>query len=360
MTGRRRVVLITPGFPRDEDDTSCIPPLQTTLRKLAVRHPEIRVHVVALHYPSRRSKYRWHGLEVCSAGGDNRPLPMRLSAMVGASAAIRRRHAEEPFDLVHALWLGDTTLLGWWVARRLRRPLVATAMGQDARPTNRWLRVLPLASARLTAVSRRASDELERSLGRGADEVIPWGLDPTTGVAPGWDRRPIDLLGVGALTSNKDYTALIEVAAWLRDAGRSCRVTLIGDGPQRTQLEELVVARQLVESVRFEGHLAREEVLDRMRTAKILVHPARYEAFGFVFLEALAAGMTVVSRPVGAACASDRWRLGEKVEELAGECAAVLDRPPGTTAVTVHSEDETADALAALYASPVNLMVPDA
>jgi glycosyltransferase involved in cell wall biosynthesis len=351
MTNRRRVALITPGFPCDENDTSCIPALQTALEKLTSAHSEIGVEVIALHYPPERRAYRWRGLDVESTGGDNRPLPLRVPAMASASAAIRRRHDRRPFDVVHALWLSDTTLLGWWVARRLGLPLVATVMGQDATPANRWLRVLPLETAHLTAVSERASQELERSLGRPADEVIPWGLDPPGGEPPGWDRRPVDLLGVGSLTSNKDYAVLIETAVRLREAGRPCRVTLIGDGPRRAELEELASAHSLADSVRFAGHLTREEVLERMRTAKILVHPARYEAFGFVFSEALAAGMTVVSRPVGAARASRRWRLGESVEELTTACAEVFDRPPGTDALTVHAEAETADALARLYRS---------
>ena len=351
MANRLRVALVTPGFPRDEDDTSCIPPLQIALRTLTLSHPEIDIEVVALHYPPGRREYRWHGLEIRSAGGDNRPLALRLPALRRASAAISRRHAREPFDLVHALWLTDTTLLGWWVARRLELPLIATVMGQDARPANRWLRLLPLESARITAVSERASQELEHSLGRRADEVIPWGFDPPDGDVPGWDERPVDLLGVGALTPNKDYAALIEIAARLRDSGRPCRTMIIGDGPRRPELEELAAARGLSGGIRFEGHLPREDVLERMRGAKVLVHPARYEAFGFVFSEALAAGMTVVSRPVGAACASDRWLLGESVEELARACAGVLERPPGTGAMILHTEGETADALAALYAS---------
>jgi len=351
MTNRRRIALITPGFPRDEDDTSCIPPLQIALERLKLSHPEIDIEVVALHYPLGRHEYRWHGLEIRSAGGDNRSLPLRAPAMAAASASILRRHARQPFDLVHALWLNDATLFGWWVARRAGLPLIATVMGQDARPTNRWLRLLPLGSAQITAVSERASNELERNLGRGADAVIPWGLDPIDDDPPGWDERPVDLLGVGALTENKDYATLLEIAARLEASGRSCRVTIIGDGPRRSELESLAASRGLVGTLRFEGHLTREEVLDRMRIAKVLVHPARYEAFGFVCLEALASGMTVVSRPVGAARASDRWRIGETVEELAAACAAVLDRPPGTAAVSLFTEDEVADGWAELYRS---------
>ncbi|MEX1309580.1 MAG: glycosyltransferase [Candidatus Sulfomarinibacteraceae bacterium] len=354
MTNPLRVALVTPGFPRAEDDTSCIPPLQIVLERLKLSHPEIDIEVVALHYPPGRRRYRWRGIEVRSAGGDNRPLPLRAPAMVRAWAALRSRHTQAPFDLVHALWLNDATLFGWWAARGLGLPLVATVMGQDARPTNRWLRLLPLGSARITAVSARASDELERSLGRGADAVIPWGLDPIGGDPPGWDERTVDLLGVGALTDNKDYAALVEIAARLEATGRSCRVTIIGDGPRRIELERLAARRGLAGRLRFEGHLTREAVLDRMRTARILVHPARYEAFGFVCLEALASGMTVVSRPVGAARASDRWRLGETVEELAAACAAVLDGPQGTEPLTLFTEDEAAAGWAGLYRSLVS------
>ena len=41
MTNPLRVALVTPGFPRAEDDTSCIPPLQIVLERLKLSHPEI-------------------------------------------------------------------------------------------------------------------------------------------------------------------------------------------------------------------------------------------------------------------------------------------------------------------------------
>ena len=71
-----------------------------------------------------------HGFEVVALGGSNRALPLRLPALIRASAAIRGRHRREPFDAVHALWLSDTALVGWWSARRMGTPFIATVMGQ--------------------------------------------------------------------------------------------------------------------------------------------------------------------------------------------------------------------------------------
>ena len=351
MASARHIALVTPGFPRDEADTSCVPPLQIALRRLRQRRPDIRITVIALHYPDSRRHYHWHGFEVVPMAGANRPLPMRLPALARASGAIRRLHLEDPVDLVHALWLGDAAMVGWWAARRLRLPFIATAMGQDARSSNPWLKVLPLDRAQLIAVSERTAEELAGGRGLAA-EVIHWGLDPPTEDPPAWDERPIDLLGVGSLTENKDYGVLLRVAAELARSGREFRVVLIGDGPQRPALEAMNLKLSLTDRVRLEGQLPREEVLEWMCRSKILLHPARYESFGFVFSEALANGMTVLSRPVGAARADVRWRLCDSLESFVGACEETLDRPPGTQALTVFSEDQAADALAELYDNP--------
>jgi hypothetical protein len=66
----------------------------------------------------------------------------------------------------------------------------------------------------------------------------------------------------------------------------------------------------------------------------------------------MANGMTVVSRPVGAALPGERWRLCNSVEGFAAASREALDHPPDTQPLTVFSEDEAADALAALYENP--------
>lgn len=53
----------------------------------------------------------------------------------------------------------------------------------------------------------------------------------------------------------------------------------------------------------------RAEMLKLMARSRVLVHPSRYESQGYVFLEALMQGMSVVSYPVSIASPSERWSV---------------------------------------------------
>jgi glycosyltransferase involved in cell wall biosynthesis len=181
--------------------------------------------------------------------------------------------------------------------------------------------------------------------------VIPWGLDPPPATPPSWDDREIDLLGVGSLTSNKDFSALVEITARLRAEGRRIRTVIVGDGPQHSRIAELIASEGLDDTIRLAGSVERDEVLRSMSRSKILVHPARYESFGFVFSEALAQGMTVVSRPVGIAEPSERWRVADTAAALAEACSSVLDDPPETRSLALFTEDEAADEWVRIYAT---------
>lgn len=349
---RRRgvnVLLVTPGFPADETDDNCIPPLQITLRALSTRHPELRLTVLAVNYPPHREAYEWHGLRVVPLGGCNRPWPFRLPAMRRGLAAARRIHNEEPVNLVHGLWLGDAALLGFLTARRLGVPMAATALGQDVRPSNRYLRLLPLGSMKLGAVSKRAAADLQTSTGGPVGTVLPWGLDKVSGKLPSWRDRKLDLLGVGSLTANKDFATFIGVVERLCSEGRPIRAAIIGDGPERASIGDEIRRRNLSGAIELRGHQPRATVLETMRDAKVLLHPARFESFGFVFLEALAHGMAVVSRSVGIAEPGPRWYLWDDDGEAAEACSRFLDREPGANGASPYPLDASVASWATHY-----------
>ena len=350
LNHKAHVLFVTPGFASDEADTECIPPVQVMLRRLAECLPGLHVSVISLHYPKARQPYEWHGFGVVPLGGNNRPWPLRLMTLGRGLTAARRLHADRPVDVVHGLWLTDATLLGGLIAHRLELPMAATIMGQDALRSNRYLRRLPLSGMRIAAASDRAADALRGAVGKQVDAVIPWGLNtPATGESSPWSERPIHLLGVGSLTENKDFELLFRLCRRLRDSGRSCRAALIGDGPQRAALETEAKRLELGSSLIFEGHQPRPEVLRRMAGTRILVHPARYEGFGFVFSEALACGMSVVSRPVGAAAASPRWRICASEEQFFTACIELLDGPPDTAPVELWPEESTVQEYSRLW-----------
>jgi len=345
----RHVLLVTPGFPADEADDSCIPPLQVLLRALSQRHPELRISVLAINYPRRRDPYTWHGIEVIPLGGDNRPLPLRLPALLRGLAAASRLHREQEVDLVHSLWLSDAALLGRLIARQLGLPMAATLMGQDALRSNRYLRWLPMASMRLSAVSQRAADVFKESTGLVVESVLPWGIESSTTEPLPWSERSIDVLGVGSLTRNKDFVTFVRVVERLRDQGRRIRGAIIGDGPQRDSVSTELRNRGLAEVVELWGAQSRADVLETMRNSRILLHPAHYESFGYVFLEALASGMALVSQSVGIAEAGPMWRVCDHGEDMVRACCEILDQPGDGQPSVPYALDDAVDRWAAVY-----------
>ena len=75
----------------------------------------------------------------------------------------------------------------------------------------------------------------------------------------------------------------------------------------------------LQEVIKLSGEIKREEVLNKMAKAKILLHTSTFESFGMVFIEALYSGMKIVSNEVGIAKKSSSWYVcnGESEMEIA-------------------------------------------
>jgi glycosyltransferase involved in cell wall biosynthesis len=90
---------------------------------------------------------------------------------------------------------------------------------------------------------------------------------------------------------DKDLATLIAAFAEVKAAG--AMLELVGDGPQRQELEALVRARGLSERVSFQGYLA--DPSEAYRRARVLVLTSRLESFGNVVAEGLAHGLPVVS-----------------------------------------------------------------
>ena len=72
------------------------------------------------------------------------------------------------------------------------------------------------------------------------------------------------------------------------------RFTLIGDGPERSRLEQLARSLGIEKAVSFCGWLNHAEVLRRLRSADVVVLPAIREGGGGVVFEALASGAVPV------------------------------------------------------------------
>jgi len=102
-----------------------------------------------------------------------------------------------------------------------------------------------------------------------------------------------DLIFVGGLVRRKACYIGLRAAASLL-LGGSARFTIIGDGPERENLEQLVKSLGIEKAVSFVGWFSHAEVLKRLRSADVVVLPAIREGGGGVVFEALANGAVPV------------------------------------------------------------------
>lgn len=74
---------------------------------------------------------------------------------------------------------------------------------------------------------------------------------------------------------------------------------VVGDGPERENLERLAQELNIAEQVTFFGLLDREEVLLRLGQCSALVHPSLHDSGGWVPLEAMASGRPILCLDLG-------------------------------------------------------------
>jgi glycosyltransferase involved in cell wall biosynthesis len=98
------------------------------------------------------------------------------------------------------------------------------------------------------------------------------------------------LLSVGRLAVQKDQATLLDALARLKD--RPWRLTLVGDGPLRGDLERQAARVGLANRVTFAGFV---DPLPHFAAADLFVLPSRWEGLPAVALEALAAGLPVIA-----------------------------------------------------------------
>lgn len=137
---------------------------------------------------------------------------------------------------------------------------------------------------------------------------------------------------VGRLDVCKGADVLLEAARILGEEDRRFRFVIVGDGAERTRLEETAARLKVDKDVIFAG--LRENPAEVMTVCDIGVIPSRREAFGITAVEFMRMGVPVVAAPVGG--------LIEHVRDNeTGLLLSRLDAPALAEAVRTLARDET-------------------
>jgi glycosyltransferase involved in cell wall biosynthesis len=105
--------------------------------------------------------------------------------------------------------------------------------------------------------------------------------------------RPLHAVFCGRLVPYKGADILLEAAAPLLSAG-AMTLQIIGEGPQRPVLEDLIRRHALEHHVRLLGWVDHERLHEYLADADVLTFPSIREFGGAVVLEAMAVGVTPV------------------------------------------------------------------
>jgi phosphatidylinositol alpha-mannosyltransferase len=174
---------------------------------------------------------------------------------------------------------------------------------RSVRPLAR--RVVDRAAA-WVAVSPAAAGYHAGALGVAADrfEVVPNGVDvtPFAAAAEAVGARSDDgssrLVFVGRLEPRKGAVVLARAFVRLRERRPDAHLTIVGDGPQRRELEA-VLAAVPEEAVDLLGRVTGPALAAALARADVAVAPALGgESFGIVLLEAMAARTAVVASDI--------------------------------------------------------------
>src|SRR5689334_12140964 len=98
MSNKKTLVILTPGFAKDHNDTTCIPMQQSFVRKLNESYPHVNIVIIALEYPYSKSTYNWFGNSVHSFGNRNKGGLSRLLLRRKVLASLKKMHAANKID----------------------------------------------------------------------------------------------------------------------------------------------------------------------------------------------------------------------------------------------------------------------
>jgi glycosyltransferase involved in cell wall biosynthesis len=151
----------------------------------------------------------------------------------------------------------------------------------------------------VTVVSRSLANKVEALAAEIPVDVIPMGTDlkflftPPTNPAT---RQVKEIVFVGRLVETKGLRYLLEAFAVVLRTEPDLVLTIVGDGPMRGKVLQLIAALGQERSVRLLGGVPQTDLPDIYRRAALAVFPySDQEGFGLVVVEAMGCGCPVIA-----------------------------------------------------------------
>jgi glycosyltransferase involved in cell wall biosynthesis len=247
---------------------------------------------------------------------------------VGIYFLARRLHRQVGFDLIHHVTFGNYWLPSFLAL--LPVPFVWGPVGggesaprafyrtfshrgkiyEFLRDIARWIGehdpFTRLTAKKASVVLAKASETAGRVIQLGAKNVqllseVAFSITEIAELPslPPHLNSPFRLISVGRLLHLKGFHLSLQAFAQFAKAFPDSEYWIVGDGPERKNLEQLARKLGIIDKVRFWGTLPRSEALKKLTECDVLVHPSLHDSGGWVCVEAMAAGRPVICLDLG-------------------------------------------------------------
>lgn len=213
--------------------------------------------------------------------------------------------------IINAHWLIPQGFVGVLVKFLTRRTLVITVHGGDVLSLNgtymNLVKRFTLRHADIVCVNSSVTKAACKTLFDRDYVVIPMGIDidrfhaasPSKTLKKRYGLKNFTILFVGRLSREKGVIYLLEALVKLKTTGKDFKALIVGTGPLAKELQTYITAHALQGEVTIVGWVDNSDLPRYYSTADIMVGPSLHEAQGLVFLEALAAGLPVITTNQG-------------------------------------------------------------
>jgi len=294
-----KILIVTPWYPSERNPYAGAF-VERDVRMLSAEHTVVVAHLVApasLDGPEQivRDGITVHRYPMApSKPADWRAAARRLRALMRESDIVHSQAATVLWPV--ALAFGPLPPRLPWVHTEHSSALVSAGSAQGPRRLSTGLirRYLYSRPQVVVTVSGFLADAV-RALRHRPVVVVPNAVDapltPPPRPTPGDALR---LVSVGGLTAVKRPGVAVQMLASLRDRGVAARLTWVGDGSLRAELDALVAELGVGDRLVWAGARAPADVSRFLADADMFVLPTEVETFGVAIAEAIAHGRPVV------------------------------------------------------------------
>ncbi len=217
----------------------------------------------------------------------------------GVFNLIEALHENIAFDIIHAHVALPDGYCGMKISKKLKLPLIVTVHGQDFQHTinkngmckknidevmNYCEEIITVSNKLKNGVKREAYFNKIKVIHNGIDIEDFKSIDNTKRIV---NCDNIMLVSVSNLYKEKGIDLNIKAVNELIKGNNKVHYFIVGDGPERETLEDLVESLELKEFVTFVGRLPHKDAMQYISKCDIYSLPSYNEGFGISYIEAM-------------------------------------------------------------------------